>query len=49
MRILLVLLSEREMFCAHFRCSIMINENTFHGNIHVRKLKGSEYINLYVM
>ena len=35
----------REMFYEQFKCNIMINGNTFQGNIDVRKVEGSKYIN----
>ena len=35
------------MFCKQIRCSIIINGKTFEGVLDVRKVKGSEYMNLY--
>ena len=35
------------MFCEQFRCNIMIDGITFQANIHVFKVKGCQYMNLY--
>ena len=45
--VLLEFLLERGMFCEQFRCSIIIDGKTFEGVLDVRKVKGSEYMNLY--
>ena len=45
--VLLATLLEREMFCVQLQCNIMIDGNTFNANIHVHKVKGSEYMNFY--
>ena len=45
--VLLAVLLERGMFCEQLRCNIMIDGNTFWANIHVCKVKVSEYMNFY--
>ena len=37
----------REMFYKQFRYNLMIDRNTFQGNIDVRKVEGCQYIHLY--
>ena len=45
--VLLAVVLERGMFCKQFRCSIIIDGKIFQDVVDVRKVKGSEYINLY--
>ena len=45
--IVLLAVLERGMFCKQFRCSIIIDGKIFQDIVDVRKVKGSEYINLY--
>ena len=45
--VLLEFVLERRMFCKQFRCTIIIDGNFFQDVVDVRKVKGSEYMNLY--
>ena len=47
--VLLAVLLERGMFHEQLRYNIRIDRNTFSFDIHVRKVKGSEYMNFYSM
>ena len=45
--VLLEFVLERRMFCEQSRCNIMMHGNTVWVNIHVCKVKGCQYMNLY--
>ena len=45
--VLLEFVLERGMFWKQFRCSIIIDRKFFQEVVDVRKVKGSEYMNLY--